>query len=83
MMDNWGGYGMTYGNPWAGLISFLFMGLFMAALVVGVIFLLRRTPRPTGHGQSAEVNALDLANQRYAKGEITREEYQTIKKDIS
>lgn len=82
-MDNWGGYPMMYGNPWAGLVSLVFMALFIAALVVGVGYLLRHTPRPTGRGESAEMSALDLANQRYVKGEITREEYQTIKKDIS
>ena len=28
------------------------------------------------------VNALDILNQRYARGEITREQYQSMKQDL-
>jgi len=83
MMDNWGGYGMAYGNPWGSLFSFIFMVLFMAALVVGVIYLLRHTDHHPRNGEPTQTSALDLLNQRYAKGEITQEEYKTIKKDLA
>ena len=82
-MDNWGGYGMMYPNPWGNLFSFIIMVIFLMAAAAGVIYILRRTPRSARHGESTQASALELANQRYAKGEISREEYQTIKKDIS
>jgi len=83
MMDTWGGYGAAYGNPWGSLFSFIFMALFMVALVVGVLYMLRHTDRHHQHGESTQTSALDLLNQRYAKGEITQEEYKTIKKDLA
>ena len=83
MMDNWGGYGMAYGNPWGSLFSFIFMVLFLAALVVGVIYMLRHMAHQPGHGEATQTSALDLLNQRYAKGEITQEEYKMIKKDLA
>lgn len=82
-MGNWDGYGMMYGNQWGGLFSFIFMILILAAIVVGVVALLRRLPQGSTQGEGSKTGALDLLNQRYAKGEITQEEYRNIKKDIA
>jgi len=82
-MDNWGGYGMMYGNQWGGLFSFIFMILILGVIVVGAVALLRRLPQGPTQGESSKASALDLLKQRYAKGEITQEEYRNIKKDIA
>ncbi len=82
-MGNWDGYGMMYGNQWGGLFSFIFMILILAAIGVGAAVLLRRLPQGTAQGGRTEMSALDVLNQRYAKGEITQEEYRNIKKEIA
>lgn len=82
MMGNWDGYGMMYGNQWGGLFSFIFMILILAVIAVGAVALMRQLPQGSNQGAGTKTNALDLLNQRYAKGEITQEEYRSIKKDI-
>ena len=85
MMDNWGGYGMGYGSVWGGMFMFIFAVIVLAAIVVGVMALFRRTSTTATmtSGKGSEANALEVLNQRYAKGEISKDEYQAIKKDIA
>jgi putative membrane protein len=49
----------------------------IALIVWGVIWLARRG------GASAERDPLDIARERYAKGEISKEEFEEIKKRLS
>ena len=65
----WGGWGMF---P-------LVMPFFMILLVIAVLYLL--FSRRGGDGQGQE-SALDILKKRYAKGEISQEEFERIKKDI-
>ncbi len=62
---------------------FPFHGLISLVVLVLVIVLLARAFRAphayVGHGRSA---ALDMLEQRYARGEIQREEYLEKKKDL-
>jgi putative membrane protein len=58
----WAGW---HGGPW-----FLFFPLFWIALLVGAWFLFRRRD-DRGRGRSAE----EILGERYARGEITAEEY--------
>lgn len=59
------------------------MMLFWTALfVVGVIFAIRLLKNDTpadGH----KVDPLDIIKERYAKGEITKEQFSQLKKDLS
>ncbi|HHS97004.1 MAG TPA: hypothetical protein ENK08_03770 [Chloroflexi bacterium] len=57
----------------------LFWGLFLALVVGGLVFLLRQatgTRSPTGRGDGAALRILD---ERFARGEIGREEYERIR----
>jgi len=62
----------------------LFMLLFWVLVIAGVIVLLRRlrardlNPPDTSPQQSA----LDIVQQRYARGEIGREEYEQMRRDL-
>lgn len=60
-----------------GLWMFLFWGALIAFIVWAVIKL---TKRDNSVSQS---NHIDIAKERYAKGEISKEEFEQIKKDLS
>ena len=72
----WSGdmHGWTF---FGGLWMFLFWAAFIALIVWGVSRLSQR------EGPSGKSNALDIAKERYAKGEISKEEFQQFKKDLS
>jgi putative membrane protein len=55
------------------------------ALIVGVVSLVVWAVRKfaAGAGRRSEESALDILNKRYARGEISREEYEEKKQGIS
>ncbi len=79
MMGSWG---MRMG--WPGMI---FMWLFWALIIVGLILLIRwllqstREIRPAVPASPGS-RALDILAERYARGEIDREEYEEKKRDL-
>lgn len=68
----WGAWGLS-----AILMMLVFWGLIVAGVVVGVRWLARLSdgPRPDA--------ALDILRQRYARGEINKEEFEAKKRDLS
>jgi putative membrane protein len=73
MMDGWDH------TSW---VSAVFGLLFFLFLVIVVIYLLRAL---TGHhhtGHTTTREPLDIARERYAKGEITKDEFAEIKKEL-
>lgn len=75
MMWNYGPYGMF---PWMWIFPLIF-------LIVMLLFLFRGGGWPMcgGHGtRRREESARELLDRRYARGEISREEYQQMKKDL-
>jgi len=74
-MWDWGSMG-----AWMGVGWFL-MVLFWIAVIGVIIWAVVRFTRGTSSGRSS--NALDIARERYARGEISREEFERIKKDLS
>lgn len=70
-----------------GFIGILFMVIFWGALIALAVWLVKsifpnqaRTPSPPTENNS---NALEIIDERYARGEITREQYELMKKDIN
>ncbi len=72
-MHDVGGWWMLFG----GIMMFIFWGGLIALIVWGITRLTRRDVSTTKH------TPLDIAKQRYAKGEINKEEFEQLKKDLS
>jgi putative membrane protein len=77
MMWHWGGFGL-------GMIVFGFLGmiLFWGAIVALIIWAIRRSPGHRTYDQNIR-SPLDIARERYAKGEINKEQFEQIKKDLA
>jgi putative membrane protein len=69
--------GMGWWMGFGGLWMILFWGGVIALTVWGIKKLTEKSGPTTGH------NPLDTAKERYARGEITREQFEQIKKDLS
>jgi uncharacterized membrane protein len=65
-------------------------GLLGVILLVGVLVVFSRDKTgiqglftPSSYSSRIEENAQDILDQRYARGELTREQYQNIKNDLA
>ena len=73
MMDYWDHMSWGYGGFFMWLIFLVLIGFVVYFVVRGE----KRMKR-----NSSEETALDILKKRYAKGEITRQEYEEMKKDL-
>jgi putative membrane protein len=75
MYMDWHGWGM--GGGWLYMV--FFWGLVIAAVIAVTIAITRKKDGGGPEGESA----MEILKKRYAKGEISKEEYDALKKDIS
>jgi putative membrane protein len=77
MMDGWGyGYGF-------GLAHMIIWVIILIAIVVGIIWLVRSLAASGGRqGLPRRSAGLDVLEERYARGEINRDEYLQKKRDL-
>jgi putative membrane protein len=79
MMDGMGMMGMMVWGLLSIILGLIILFLFILAAAYGVKWVWRQQPSSTtGGGESAS----DLLKKRYAKGEISREEFERIKREI-
>lgn len=79
-MHHWEGPSMMgYGFGYGGIFMWL---LFLIVLAVA-IYLIIVVAKNKNQGGSAPETPLDILKKRYAKGEITKEEFDRIKNDLS
>ncbi|MFV1949940.1 MAG: SHOCT domain-containing protein [Anaerolineales bacterium] len=72
------GFGMGWGSYWV-----IGMVLFWIVLIGGGIWLFRSLSSPNDQNQQqGRTDAREILDQRYARGELDREQYQTMKKDL-
>ena len=74
----YGGFGYA---PWWGIV----MLLFWALVIGGVVLLIGRLVRQgsqTSQGGGREDSSLEILRQRYARGEITKEQFDQMRHDL-
>ncbi len=85
----YGGWGMGsgmmggYGMGWFGGILMI---VFWILIIVGLVFLIKWLIQSTGRDKTTgngENRALEILKERYARGEIDKEEFETKKKDLA
>ncbi|MDP1910132.1 MAG: SHOCT domain-containing protein [Hyphomicrobium sp.] len=73
-----GGYGYGYGP-----VHMIVWAVVLIAIIVGVVWMVRSMTGPHAHHMPPKRSSgLDVLEERYARGEVTREEYLQKKKDI-
>ena len=89
----WDGYGMMSGYGSLGLVGWIIKRVLTIGILFGLVLLViwavhRITKKrggsqlSSGQGRSGLVTAREILQSRYARGEITREEYQQMLEDI-
>jgi len=75
------GFGMGF-----GILGFVIMLVFWGGLIALAIWLVKTlfagSQRSTSTAREVEPSASRILDQRYARGEITREQYELMKQDI-
>jgi putative membrane protein len=80
----WSGNMMGWGSGWGGAALFGWMHLLWWGVVVGVVVLLARAllrGRRGGNGGSGD-RALEILDERYARGEIDKSEFDNRRRDL-
>lgn len=77
-MMGWGDIG-SMGWGW-GMFAALHMVLWWVLIVLGIVVLVKWL---AGGGQGPGNRALDILKERYARGELDREEFEARKRDLS
>jgi putative membrane protein len=76
--------GGFYGG--SGFMWIIFIFIFVVAIIVGIILLIVWLVRRVSYSDVTLKNetssTLEILKERYAKGEITKKEFEIIKKDI-
>ena len=68
-------------SGWWMFFGWLWLAVFWASVMALGIWIVRKLTERNGSQDSN--NALGIARQRYARGEISREEFEQIKKDLA
>jgi len=70
-----------FGSGWM-IFGWLFMILFWALVILAIVWLIKTLVGKTG-GQDKNLTGREILKRRYAKGEISKKEFEEIKKEIN
>ncbi|MFP4070744.1 MAG: SHOCT domain-containing protein [Desulfovibrionales bacterium] len=74
-----GGHGRGYMDGWGHMSPFGAVGLILLIVIIGVLIYIAVRKR---EGSPAQESLLDILKRRYARGEITKEEFDRMKREI-
>ncbi len=83
--DHWGFGPWMMGSGWWGF-GWIFMIVFWGLVIIALILLIRslvRLSRPNERKEAGRDPAMEILRQRYAKGEIDKEEFERKKRDLT
>jgi len=70
---------VNQGMGWWMIFGVLFMILFWGGIIALIVWGIKRL---SGYGNDGSPTPLEIAKQRYARGEITKEQFEQIKRDL-
>ena len=74
------------GMPFGGFVTFLFWGGVAALIVLGIWALTRRSWGQTAMSSGGPAipggRAMEILQERYARGELTKEQYDDMRRDL-
>ena len=79
MHYGWDNMMTGYGYTPFGWLGWIFMLVFWALIIASVVVLAKRLIKPE---EKKSDSAMEILRKRYAKGEINKEEFERIKKDL-
>ncbi len=81
---DWGMMHGWYGGGWAGPFGMIIWLIFLVLAVAAVVWLVRAIPHAGASPPRSERRpaGLEVLDERYAKGEIQRDEYLQKKRDL-
>jgi putative membrane protein len=63
------------------VLGFIFLAIIVTGIIILIIWIVKRTSS-SGIEKDSSSNTLEILKQRYARGEITKREFDDIRKDI-
>ena len=76
-----GRFGYDHMLPWMAWVGPIVMIVFWALVVTAIVFLIRYLARQS-RSSATDSSALAILKERYARGEIDKEEFEQKRKDI-
>jgi len=80
----WGDMGsmMGYGGGW-GYLGMLHMLLWWVLIILGIVVLVKWLTGGKGDSRGSGDRALEILRERYARGEIDKDEFEKRKRDLA
>jgi putative membrane protein len=84
LIGGWQGYGYGMMGGFGGMWFMpIFMIIFWGLVIWGIVALVRSQSEPRSFDSSKSDSALDVLKRRYARSEISKEEFEEKKKDLA
>jgi putative membrane protein len=89
LVGGWQGYGYGMMGPWMmggfgwGWFMPIIMIVFWGLIIWGIVALVRGLSTGSGGSSTQADSTLEILKRRYARGEITKEEFEEKKKDLA